>query len=202
MANTLSFFRQFLAHPVSTGAISPSSSHLAREMVSWFDWNQVNVVVEFGPGTGVFTSEILRSKRDLTRFFAIERNPDFARHLRERFPRVTTYCDSVAHVARLSAEEGLVGDGAGDGAIDAIVCGLPWAAFGAALQDDLLAATVESLRPGGQFATFAYLQGTWLPSGMRFARKLKQSFGAVETSRVVWRNLPPAFIYRCTKSAG
>ena len=202
MASTLSFFRQFLAHPLSTGAISPSSSHLAREMVSWFDWNQTDVVVEFGPGTGAFTSEILRSKRELTRFFAIEQNPEFARLLGERFPQVTMYCDSVAHVARLCAEEGLAGDTAGAGAIDAIVCGLPWAAFGAALQDELLAATVELLRPGGRFATFAYLQGILLPSGMRFARKLKQAFGRVETSRVVWRNLPPAFIYRCTKLAG
>ncbi len=200
MANTLSFFRQFLTHPLSIGAVSPSSSYLAREMVAWFDWNHTDVVVEFGPGTGVFTSEILRSKREQTKFFAIEQNPDFARHLAERFPHVTTYCESVAHVPRLCAQEGLAGGNEGGGAIDAIVCGLPWASFGVTLQDQLLAATVESLRPGGRFATFAYLQGVLLPAGKRFARKLQQAFDKVEKSRVVWRNLPPAFIYRCTKA--
>ena len=53
--------------------------------------------------------------------------------------------------------------------------------------------------PGGQFATFAYLQGLLLPAGQRFKDKLAQSFSKVEKSPTVWRNLPPAFVYRCTK---
>ena len=87
----------------------------------------------------------------------------------------------------------------GLGAIDSIVCGLPWAVFDEELQDSLLNATLDSLKPGGQFATFAYLQGLLLPAGKRFKEKLAQSFSKVETSPTVWRNLPPAFVYRCTK---
>jgi phospholipid N-methyltransferase len=202
LGNRLAFLRQFLAHPLATGAVSPSSARLAREMVAGFDWNQIDVVVEFGPGTGAFTGDILRSKPEWTRFFAIEQNPEFARRLAERFPQVTTYCDSVANVGRLCAQEGLTANTANVQVIDAIVCGLPWASFGSALQDQLLNATVNCLRPGGRFATFAYLQGLWLPSGIRFGRKLREAFAKVETSRIVWRNLPPAIIYRCTKSAG
>ncbi len=67
------------------------------------------------------------------------------------------------------------------------------------MQDSLLNATLESLKPGGQFATFAYLQGLLLPAGKRFKKKLAQSFSKVEKSPTVWLNMPPAFVYRCTK---
>ena len=201
VGNRLVFLRQFLTHPISTGAVAPSSPHLAREMTAWFDWSRINVVVEFGPGTGAFTREIVRNKREQARFFAIEQNAQFARQLAVEFPQVTTYCDSVAQVGRLCVQEGLAADAGHASVIDAIICGLPWAAFSPTLQDELLAATVASLRPNGRFATFAYLQGLVLPAGIRFARKLRESFGKVEKSRIVWRNLPPALIYRCTKLA-
>ena len=60
-------------------------------------------------------------------------------------------------------------------------------------------AVLARLSPGGHFATFAYLQGLLLPAGMRFAGLLEDSFGSVQRSRTVWRNLPPAFVYRCRK---
>ena len=64
---------------------------------------------------------------------------------------------------------------------------------------ELLDATGHVLREGGQFVTFAYLQGLLLPAGQRFKRKLRDHFGQVETSRTVWANMPPAFVYRCRK---
>ena len=60
-----------------------------------------------------------------------------------------------------------------------------------------MAATVASLAPGGVFATFAYVQGTVLPAGKRLRALLEDRFAAVETSPVVWRNAPPAVVYRC-----
>lgn len=196
MANALNFLRQFVAHPSATGAIAPSSIHLAREMASWFDWDTARLVVEFGPGTGAFTGEILKHRRPATEFFAIEQNEDFAEIMRRKYPTVTTHCDSVANVSNLCAEAGFDSDGTD--CIDGIICGLPWAAFSEELQDELLSATLAALRPGGRFATFAYLQGTLLPAGIRLQRKLDSLFTKIEKSPIVWRNLPPAFIYRCT----
>ena len=80
-----------------------------------------------------------------------------------------------------------------------IVCGLPWASFDARRQDALMSATVDALGEGGQFVTFAYLQGLMLPAGRRFAGRLNDWFSRVSRSPVVWRNLPPAFVYQCTK---
>ena len=47
--------------------------------------------------------------------------------------------------------------------------------------------------------TFAYVHGAGLPWGRSFRRLLERSFSEVRTSPVVWRNLPPAIVYRCRK---
>ena len=59
-------------------------------------------------------------------------------------------------------------------------------------------AAAEILSPHGVFATHAQLQGVPFPAGRRFARMLPTIFERVERSPIVWRNAPPAFVYRCT----
>jgi phosphatidylethanolamine/phosphatidyl-N-methylethanolamine N-methyltransferase len=63
----------------------------------------------------------------------------------------------------------------------------------------LLSAVHRTLRPGGQLATYAYNHTAWLPGGRRFRRLLKSNFSQVTATPMVWRNLPPAFVYRCQK---
>jgi len=188
----MGIFREFLKNPKRTGAIAKSSRGLARMICSQIGVDSASVIVEYGPGTGVFTEEILRVKRPEACFFAIEQSPALAESFRRKFPETRLFEDSAENVAEMLTE-------VGQEQIDSIVCGLPWAAFDEPLQDSLLDATLSSLRPGGKFATFAYLQGLLLPAGKRFKKKLAQSFSTVEKSSTVWRNLPPAFVYRCTK---
>ena len=67
------------------------------------------------------------------------------------------------------------------------------------LQERILDAMIRVMPPGGVFVTFAYLQGLMLPAGRRFRRNLKRRFSNVETSDVIWLNLPPAVVYRCVR---
>ena len=161
-------------------------------MVEGTGLEEADVVVEYGPGTGAFTGLILERLKPGALFFAIEKNPVMAREFKRRFPEVTIYNDSVGRVEAFCTELGAE-------AVDCIICGLPWASFTSRLQEELLGATCRVLRPGGRFATFAYLQGLLLPSGRAFKRRLYTYFSTVTTSRTVWRNLPPAFVYRCVK---
>ena len=65
----------------------------------------------------------------------------------------------------------------------------------------LLGAVQDVLHPGGRFTTFAYVQGLLLPPARRFEKLLRAQFPQVRRTRVVWRNLPPAFAYVATKTA-
>jgi phospholipid N-methyltransferase len=146
--------------------------------------------VEFGPGTGVVTELLIGAVPPDCRLFTIELDPGLAEGLRRRFPDLKVYRDSAGNVSRLCSEEGLE-------EVDCIVSGLPWASFSEERQIELLEATVSVLKPGGQFLTFAYVHGTWLPTGRSFRQKLSEHFSSVSRSRIVWLNLPPAYIYVC-----
>lgn len=189
------FIRQFLIRPGVTGAVAPSSRALAELIVATAGVPEASVVVELGPGTGVFTEEIQRRLAPGAIFFAIEINPEFVRATKERCPAAMVHEGSAVDLRKFLLEHG-------QECCDAIVCGLPWASFEESLQDALLDAIVTTLNPGGRFATFAYLQGLALPAGQRFRRKLKQVFSSVTTTKTVWTNLPPAFVYRGVKERG
>jgi len=191
MKNSLTFFKNFILHPTQVGAIAPSSPGLVNAMVESFDWQTARSVVEFGPGTGVFTEAIMQRLHPDAKFFAIERSDELVRATRQRCPTATVYHDSVTQVAELCEREGIE-------QIDSVICGLPWASFSTNLQSEIFDAMLGVLKPDARFATFAYWQGLALPAGRQFSRRLEQTFASVEKSQTVWKNLPPAFVYRCT----
>jgi phosphatidylethanolamine/phosphatidyl-N-methylethanolamine N-methyltransferase len=59
--------------------------------------------------------------------------------------------------------------------------------------------TLAALKSGGRFATFGYLEGSILPTGRRFRRKIRRLFTEVHRSPIVWANMPPAFVYQCVR---
>ena len=189
-----SFLAQYLRRPGSVGAIAPSSRHLARTMVDQVDWSRARHVLEYGPGTGAFTGAILEKLQPGARFAAIELNPDFARILQRRFPGATVVNDSAANARAICDRLGFPPAPA----VDAVLSGLPWAGFPEPLQDELLGAMLKVLKPGAVFVTFAYQFGTYLPAGRRFATKIRGLFTTVDRSPLVLRNLPPAYVYRCS----
>jgi len=192
MNDRLKFLRTFIRKPVSTGAIAPSSQWLAELMTEDMKLSQAETVVELGPGTGAFTQAIQKKLRPDALFLAIELNPEFAQQLAREFPNTNIINGSAERCGEYLNQFGRT-------SADSVLCGLPWAGFSQDLQDRLLSAVLGSLRPGGKFATFAYIHAAWLPPGRRFRQMLQSNFAEVTTTRVVWRNVPPAFVYRCTR---
>lgn len=186
------FLAQFIEQPFVIGAVAPSSSHLAAEMVRGVDFQSARNVLEFGAGSGVFTDAIVPRLRPGTKFVAIELNKRMVEAFKTRHPDVTLVNDSAENARRICDEHGIE-------KVDYIISGLPWASFTSDLQDRILAAALDVLRPGGQLITFGYHVGTWLKAGRRFYAKLPGQFARVEKSPSVWRNFPPGFVVRCTK---
>ena len=161
-------------------------------MVSEIGVDTADVIVELGPGTGVITREIVRCMSPNAKLIAIELDQTLCEHLRKAFPEVTVCNDSAAGIGEILARHSLPNP-------DAVISGLPWANFSSRLQRNILDAVAEHIAPGGYFTTFAYLQGLMFPYGQRFRRLLGEVFREVEISPVVWKNIPPAFVYRCRK---
>jgi phospholipid N-methyltransferase len=181
----MSLFSEFLRHPLLTGAVAASSPALARMMTDGIGLEQARTVVELGPGTGVFTEAILRRVAPRTRVVAIEINGHLAERLSHRTNEVEVVHGSATDLDNLVHEP-----------VDAIVSGLPWTVMPEPVRRRILEAVTATLAPTGMFTTFAYAHAAWTPPGRRFAAELRQRFGTTGTSRLVWGNLPPAFVHR------
>jgi phospholipid N-methyltransferase len=188
----IELFKHFVRNPGEIGAICPSSRRLAEAIVSDVGVEKADVILEIGPGTGVFTEVILERKPENALFFAIESNEALAGKLKERFEGLRIHNNCASKLREIMRSESV-------DSIDVVISGLPWASFPESVQDSILDAVVDALSPGGFFATFAYLQGFMLKGAHRFRAKLNSKFTKVSRSEVVWRNLPPAFVYRCEK---
>jgi phospholipid N-methyltransferase len=185
------FLQAFIREPASVGALSPSSRALAQAMIQNFNLKRAGTIVELGPGTGAFTGLILERIGKDTNFFVMELDRFHARGLKRRFPGLTVYNDSAERMLEyLALHENLKAD--------YVVSGLPWANIPPEAQERIMEAVLASLAPHGVFTTFAYLHARWLPKARRFRRSLEQRFDRVATSSVIWKNLPPAFVYRCS----
>ena len=186
----LHFLGEFVRQPLKVGAILPSSRALSRVVVESCHINPADTVVELGPGTGAFTGLILKRLSHRGRLLAVELNPTHADILRRRFPKCEVIEDSAEHLLRhLNGEQA-----------DCIVSGLAWATMHPRLQNQIFRAILKSLKPGGQFVAFAYIHAAWMPTSRRFRQRLERHFKQVETTPIVWRNLPPAFVFRCLRA--
>lgn len=186
------FLKRFLANPGIVGALLPSSPALCREITSHINIESAEAVVELGPGTGVITDEILARLNPQAKFVAIELDNKMYDNLHQNRPDLNIVNDSAVNLPEIMEQAKIKH-------LNTIISGLPWAAFPEKLQLGILNAVVDSLCDGGYFTTFAYLQGLLLPAGQRFKKLLKKSFREVNISRVIWKNVPPAIVYRCKK---
>ncbi|MGH3648984.1 MAG: class I SAM-dependent methyltransferase [Micromonosporaceae bacterium] len=182
------FLREFVRNPLHTGGVVPSSRQLATEVVIPIPDTGKPLVVELGPGTGAFTGAIQQRLNGRGHHLAVELNPRFAALITEKFPAVDVANENAANLPNLVLARGFT-------QADAVISGLPWASFPAALQNTLLDAVTAALAPDGAFTTFAYLHALRLPPARRFRARLNEAFEEVVVGRTVWGNLPPALVY-------
>src|SRR5947209_19797949 len=79
------FLGKFLRHGTAIASLAPSSPWLSRATVRNIPWDRARVVVELGAGTGPITRVLAEKAHPDCRLVVLERDPDFARILREKF---------------------------------------------------------------------------------------------------------------------
>jgi phospholipid N-methyltransferase len=185
MSDFTLFLGKFLRHGTAIASVAPSSRWLSRLAVHNIDWGRAATLVELGGGTGPITQAIAERVRPECRVVVIERDPDFARLLVQRFGELTNFEIVQGDVGDLMA---ILSD-RGIAVVDHIISGLPVPSFPEGLQESLFRAVGSVLRPEGSFNQITEIP--WL-----YQNLYRRHF---EDVRFVFepRNMPPAGAYFC-----
>ncbi len=176
------FLREVLVRPHQLGAIVPSSGRLARAMVAPLRYGAHALIVEAGAGTGSITRAILQCLPRHGRLYAFEVNRKFCQYLRKRFAdhRLCIVNQPVETMLEILPARPT-----------AIISSLPLMLFPERKRRMYLALFAEVLASSGVYVQFSYRPGLY--------RLCREYFARVDRRFVIW-NLPPAWVWICTKS--
>ncbi|WP_315118265.1 rRNA adenine N-6-methyltransferase family protein [uncultured Clostridium sp.] len=181
----LSFVKQYITKTRTVGAILPSSKYLANKMIENIDFNCASYIVEYGPGTGVFTEKMIKKRKRDTIILLFESNKEFCNLLKEKYknePNLYIINDSAEYIEKYIIRYDIPW-------IDYIVSGLPFASLPHNVSSNILKQTQNHLKEDGKFITFQY---TLLKKDF-----IGQYFKEVGIKREV-RNIPPAYVFCCS----
>ena len=178
------FASNFFRHPKMLGALVPSSKILVNDVLSQVEWDRAKVVVEYGPGVGTLTQEMLNRMRPDAVLVALEVNPSFLEFLGEEIsdPRFRLVHESAKSVRQVLSGLGLPN-------ADYIISGIPFSNLPDLLRHDIAQESRHALQPDGAFLVYQYTR-TVLPY-------LESNFGSVQQNFQL-RNIFPAHIFYCT----
>jgi phospholipid N-methyltransferase len=175
------FLRGFLKNPVMVGSVIPSSKVLIDRMLAPVRWDEVKLFVEYGPGVGTFTRQVLDRLPDDARLIAIDTNADFIDFLKKDIDdeRLIAVTGSAADVEKIIESQGFA-------KADYILSGLPFSTLPPGVGEAIGEATATAIRPGGAFLVY------------QFSPKVRD-FIAPHFERIdrgfEWVNVPPATLF-------
>lgn len=178
------FVLEYIKNPKITGAIAPSSKHLAYKMIDCINFKNTKCIVEFGPGTGIFSEKILARVKPDTIVVLVEINKRFYNILKEIYghkKNVIIVNDSAENLDIILEEHNIK-------KVDYILSGLPFTSLPMEVSKTILTKTAEILDVSGEFITFQYSLFK-----LEFFRKY---FCDINYKKEI-RNIPPAYVLQC-----
>jgi phospholipid N-methyltransferase len=145
------------------------------------DFSKAKVIVELGPGTGVFTRALLKEMMPQATLLAFEINDSLVKEIKKiRDPRLRVLKVDATRLARTLEEL--------DVTPDYIVSGLPLRAMKTIVRNSILE-DIKSVLEEGKYIQFQYT---------RSLEKILQKMFNVKRAHTLL-NIPPAYVYTCTK---
>jgi phospholipid N-methyltransferase len=177
------FVKEFFREKKQVGAIAPSSKYLMKKMLEPIDFGKAKVIIELGPGNGVFTKGLLAKMSADSKLFSFELNSTFydliCGNIKDE--RLILLNKSAEEIQSTLQEHGIE-------KADYIVSSLPLAVIDAPIKNAILDAAVSHLHPEGIYVQFQYTLN---------AKKLLESKFKQVKYKFVPANIPPAFVYSC-----
>ena len=167
------------------GSLIPSSRFLIKQLLRDVRWNDVKVIVEYGPGVGTISGEILKRMRPDAKLVVFEINDDFVRVLKKRFndPRLLVYHQSAADVGDVLRQLALP-------AVDCAIAGIPFSIMKDEDRQAVLRNTHAALKPGGSFLIYQF--------SSKVRSDLEKIFGPVRSGFELL-NILPARLFHAVK---
>jgi len=174
------FFRELISNPRHIGAACPSSEGLARCMAFFVPPDPPGLVVELGAGTGVVTAALLKRGIPADRIVPVERSPEMARFLGDRFPKLTVLCGDAVRLGDLLEQR----FGGKNSLVSCVVSSLPLRSLPVTVVDAIMTQLDSLLGSEGRYIQFTYDVRPNTPC-------LLPGFTRID-SKVIWLNIPPA----------
>ncbi len=186
MNTRLAFIKEAFKNIKTTGTIMPSSRFLIKKMLQDIDFNTVQLIVEYGAGNGIITKQILNKMNVNTTLICFEINDAFYNQLLQiNDHRLIVLKQSAADISSILKNRNLK-------TVDYFISSLPLAIMPLALSKNILNCSKNALKNNGLFIQYQY--------STNFFKNFKQIFGKNNVNlNFEILNLPPAFIYKCTK---
>lgn len=178
------FLLEYIKSPRKVGAIAPSSERLAEKMIESIDFENAKCIVEYGPGTGVFTDKLVKRKNKNILLMLVENNKEFCKQLEDKYNKddnVVIINDSAENIDEHLRKYNI-------NKVDYVVSGLPFASLPKSVSNKILKKTETILKRDGLFITFQY---TLLKKGY-----ISSYFRDIKLERVIF-NMPPAYVLKC-----
>ena len=176
------FFLEFIKQGNNVGSILPSSKFLVKKMIEPVDFSQAKIIVEFGPGTGVITFEILKNMSEDARLIVFEINDEFIDKLKKiPDPRIEVINDFAENMEMHLKDRGI-------GKVDYLISSIPLAMIPKETEYAILNSVKKNLNPAGAFIQYQY--------SIASLKKLKEVFDDVKID-FTSMNVPPACIFTC-----
>lgn len=170
------------------GAVARSSPYVVKRVLKLIKGRPLNQVIEYGPGDGVMTLEILRHLPPNGKLLAVEINPEFLKMLRKvPDPRLQVIDAKIQDISQNINTYGF-------DKVDLVLASIPFSFLPKTEREKIVEATEKVLAERGMFIIFHQ-------SYSIMAKPLKKTFGQVKI-QFEPRNFMPCFIISATKSSG
>lgn len=178
------FIKEVISSIKNIGAIAPSSRFLTKNILKDIEFEENQVILEFGPGNGAITKQILKRLPASSMLISLEINEQFFEHCKSKFSHFNNFkiyshsaVDFDTVLKELSIDQ-----------VDHLVSSLPLAILPKQDLNDLFDKIPSHIKDNGSFVQYQYSLNKY--------KFLKRFFDTVNLDFTLV-NIPPAFVYKC-----
>ncbi len=163
----------------------PTTKRTISRICKSINFERNIVIVEYGPGTGVFTKYLLSKMSEKSRIVAIEKNKQLASNIKKEIKdkRLKIINSSAENVGEILKKEGII-------AVDYVLSGIPLSFLTPSQRESLLSNTYKVLKNKGKMLIYQFSK-----KSIRFLLSHFDSLFCYSQPL----NIPPLFIFEAEK---